>query len=145
MTAKFVYSIGSSNRAFGEFLAILRAYEIQVVADVRRFPVSPRFEHFSRENLEKSLKEVGLRYCYLGEALGGYRKGGYEAYTTTGAFAEGIDELEKIAEEGRTAFMCAERLPWRCHRRFIGFELTRRGWEVVHIIDENRVWTPKAA
>jgi uncharacterized protein (DUF488 family) len=145
MMAKIVYSIGSSNRAFVEFLAILRAYEIQIVADVRRFPVSRRFEYFSKENLEKSLKEAGLRYRSLGEALGGYRKGGYEAYMTMGAFAEGVDELERIAEEGRTAFMCAERLPWRCHRRFIGLELTRRGWEVVHIIDANRAWTPKAA
>jgi len=64
---------------------------------------------------------------------------------TTRAFAKGVDELARIAEEGKTAFMCAERLLWRCHRRFIGRELIRRGWEVIHIIDENRVWTPNAA
>jgi len=63
---------------------------------------------------------------------------GYAAYTTTPAFQEGILRLEKIGHEARTAFLCAERLPWRCHRRFIGDELARRGWTVLHLIGEGK-------
>lgn len=145
MAARTVFSVGSSNRTWEEFLGLLKRYEVQTLADVRRFPQRSRFQHFIREKLEEALKEAGLGYIFLGEELGGFRKEGYQAYVTTPSFQEGILKLEGIAKEARTAFMCAERLPWRCHRRFIGFELAQRGWEVIHLIDEGRVWTPGAS
>lgn len=64
---------------------------------------------------------------YLGDELGGYRKGGYEAYLLTKEFLEGLKKLE--------------RLPWRCHRRFIGNALKNSGWKVIHIIEKDRRWT----
>ena len=141
MVSRTIFSVGSSNRTWEEFLGLLKRYGVEMLADVRRFPQSSRFEHFTREKLEGALKEAGLGYIFLGEELGGFRKEGYQAYVTTPSFLEGISRLEGIAKEARTAFVCAERLPWRCHRRFIGFELAKRGWEVIHLIDEGRIWT----
>lgn len=145
MVARTVFSVGSSNRTLEEFLGLLKRYGVEMLADVRCFPKSSRFNHFIKGKLEEALKEAGLGYIFLGEELGGFRKEGYQAYVTTPSFLEGISRLEQVAKEARTAFMCAERLPWRCHRRFIGFELTKRSWEVIHIIDEGRVWTPRAS
>ena len=109
--------------------------------DVRSFPQS-RFEHFKREHLEKTLKDAGIGYVYLGKELGGFRKGGYLAYTETIAYQGGISHLEDIDKEGVTAFLCAERLPWKCHRRFIAASLEESEWQVLHIIDKGRVWIP---
>lgn len=137
-----IYTIGSSTRQFPEFLALLQRYQITALVDVRTFPYSGRFPHFSQKSLEEMIPSACLRYVYLGEELGGFRRGGYEAYTQTAVFAEGLDTLAAIGREGRAAFMCAERLPWKCHRRFIASELERRGWRVIHIIDNNRTWQP---
>ncbi len=112
------------------------------MADVRSFPQS-RFEHFKKENLVRILEEEGFSYVYLGSELGGFRKGGYQAYTKSGAYLEGILRLERNAREGITAFICAERFPWKCHRRFIALSLEERGWQVVHILEEDRVWRLK--
>jgi uncharacterized protein (DUF488 family) len=139
---KKIYSAGTSTRTEAEFLGLLRVYDIRTLVDVRRFPTS-KFEHFKRENLERFLKRAGINYVYLGKELGGYRKGGYEAHLHTEEFSQGLKELEKIGLEKPTLFVCAERLPWRCHRRFIGNALRERGWEVLHIIEADRVWQPK--
>jgi len=109
---------------------------------VRRFPTS-KFEHFKRENLERELTKEGIEYFYLGKQLGGYRKGGYQHYVETKDFHVGLKGLMEIAKDNNAAIMCREKLPWRCHRRFIGEELTSRDWKVVHIIDKNKTWTPK--
>lgn len=138
-----VYTLGTSNRTWDEFLGLLRHHEIAAVADVRRSPGS-RFEHFRHEKLAPPLEAAGTAYHRLGAALGGYRRGGYEAYAQTEEFARGLVELEALAREAVTGVMCAERLPWRCHRRFIGAELARRGWEVIHLIDIGRIWTPES-
>jgi uncharacterized protein (DUF488 family) len=140
--AQIIFTLGTSNRTLEEFVGLLRYYDIEMVADVRTFPTS-KLSHFKKEALEKSLKEEGFDYSYLGKELGGYRKGGYEAYTKTGDYLRGIELLKEIASRSRTAFFCAERLPWRCHRRFIGQSLVKRGWKVVHVIDEKRVWEDK--
>jgi len=108
---------------------------------VRSFPQS-RFEHFNRENLAKLLNEVAIDYVYLGKELGGFRKGGYQSYTQTDAYHAGIRRLEEIANKAGTAFMCAERFAWKCHRRFIASTLEQRGWNVLHIIEKDRVWNP---
>lgn len=136
-----VYTLGTSTRTFTEFVALLKSVRVERVMDVRRFPGS-RFQHFKREEMAKSLPHEGIGYSYLGQELGGYRAGGYEAFLASKEFERGLEMLEEIALERNSAIICAERLPWRCHRRFIGAELAKRGWQVVHIIDEKRVWSP---
>lgn len=137
-----IYTIGSSTRPLPEFLAVLRGYQISALVDVRVFPYSKRFPHFSQQFLEETVPAAGLRYVFLGEELGGYRREGYEAYMSSPAFAKGVEVLSTIGREERVAFMCAERFPWKCHRRFIAAELERRGWRVIHIIDTDRTWPP---
>lgn len=135
-----IYTIGSSTRPLPEFLAVLHRYQISALVDVRVFPYSRRFPHFSKRILEETVPAAGLRYVFLGEELGGYRREGYEAYMSSPAFAKGVEVLSAIGREERVAFMCAERFPWKCHRRFIAAELERRRWRVIHIIDKDRTW-----
>lgn len=137
-----IYTIGTSRRSAEEFIEILLAYGVQSLVDVRSWPKS-KLQHFTRENLEASMKENLIEYRWLGKELGGLRKGGYEAYTQTGEFGQGVDVLEQIAAEKLTAVMCAERFPWKCHRKWIARELSRRGWHVEHIIEKDRLWVPK--
>ena len=137
-----IYTLGTSTRSEEEFLDLLKHYHIKTVVDVRSFPKS-RFEHFIGENLQRTLKEQGFDYIYLGKDLGGFRKGGYLAYMETAPYKEGISKMEEIGKKSAIAFICAERFPWKCHRRFIASSLGNRGWKVVHIIDKEKVWTPK--
>ena len=130
-----IYTLGTSTRSAEEFVSLLSSLGAEAVADVRRFP-SSRYEHFKRENLARLLQEAGLAYIYLGEEMGGYRRGGYESFLDSEQFRQGLEQLEAV-------IICAERLTWRCHRRFIGAELQRRDWEVIHVIDHNRMWQPK--
>ncbi|MCR4428403.1 MAG: DUF488 domain-containing protein [Caldiserica bacterium] len=134
-----IFTLGTSSRSKEEFLRLLGIHGIEAVADVRRFPTS-RFDHFKKELIRELLEKEGISYFYLGEELGGFRKGGYEAYTRTEDFQSGLRRLVEIASLKRTAIVCAERFPWRCHRRFIARELALRGWEVIHILDEERIW-----
>jgi len=136
---KSIFTLGTSNRGWEEFIRLLRAYRIEMVIDVRSFPTS-KFVHFKRESMNPSLAEAGFGYYFLGKELGGYRQGGYEAYTQTLPYLAGMELLERMSSRCRSAVLCAERLPWRCHRRFIGRSLQERGWKVTHIIDEERVW-----
>ena len=138
---KFIYTLGTSNRSPEEFFGLLRTYGIEMVADVRSFPTS-RFPQFRREVLALSLGEAGFGYAYLGKELGGYRREGYEAYTQTYDYLQGIERLERLGSRCRCAVLCAERLPERCHRRFIARSLEERGWKVVHIIEEDRTSEP---
>jgi uncharacterized protein (DUF488 family) len=112
---------------------LLKEYEIEVLADVRRFPTS-KIEHFRKEEMEKWLPEHGIRYVWLGEELGGYRRGGYEAYVKTQAFRAGTERLLELAKKWRTCLMCLEPNPRYCHRRFISAYLESIGVEVIHII-----------
>jgi len=138
---KRIYSIGTSNRSLDEFISLLRTYGIETVVDVRSFPTS-RFEHFKRDRLERVLRGFGFCYIYLGTELGGYRRGGYEKYMANPDYREGLSKLTVIGSSSMAAFLCAERLPWRCHRRWIGESLMIEGWEVIHIVDERRTWVP---
>lgn len=137
-----IYTIGSSTRAFSEFLELLRMYGIATLVDVRISPYSKRFPHFSKQSLEELLPSQSVGYVYLGKELGGYRRGGYEAYMQSAEFSKGVESLEAVGGGNRAAFMCCERIPWKCHRRFIASELERRGWRVIHIIDKDRTWEP---
>jgi len=136
---KRIFTLGTSTRTWEEFIHLLRVHQIEMVIDVRSFPTS-KFAHFKRQSMNPSLGEAGFGYSYLGKELGGYRQEGYEAYTQTLPYLVGMELLERMSSRCRSAILCAERLPWRCHRRFIGRSLQERGWEVIHIIDEKRVW-----
>ncbi len=137
-----IYTIGTSNRTFEEFLDIIAKYGIKSIVDVRSFPTS-KFFYFKKEYLEKNLPERGIIYNFLGKDLGGFRKEGYINYKTTESFVRGVQKLENIAKDLKTAFFCAERFPWKCHRRWISEELSKRGWKVIHIIDKEKIWEPK--
>lgn len=139
---KIVYSLGTSTRSGNEFIRLLSRYGIELVVDVRRFPCS-RFGHFNQQELANLLAEKGIGYLYLGDKLGGYRKGGYTAFVSTEEFNRGVEALETAVSERVGVIICAEKLPWRCHRRLIASELRKRGWEVRHIIDEERLWIPE--
>jgi len=142
MIEKTIYTIGTSNRTLREFTALLEKFEIEMLVDVRRFPTS-KFEHFRKNNLEGSFKKRKMDYIYLGLELGGYRKGGYPEYMKTQAFKDGMTKLKNLAGCKKAAVFCAERLPWRCHRRFIGNYLQENSFRVIHIIEENKVWESK--
>jgi len=139
---RVIYTVGTSIREKDEFFSLLARWGIKLIADVRRFPKS-RFPYFSREALASEANRRGMRYLWFGEELGGYRKGGYERYQTTESFKRGLAKLVAEGESEPTAIVCAERFPWRCHRRFIARELTRLGFKVVHIIDEEWTWSPR--
>ena len=109
-----IYTLGTSNCSIDDFLEILKSYQIQTVIDVRRWPTSKWFEHFKKENLEKTLPENNIQYLHF-EKLGGYRTGGYEEYIKTKEFKEALEELLKISESQNTVLICAEKLPWTPH------------------------------
>ena len=137
---KIIYSIGHSSLSIDEFLNLLQIYKIKTIADVRRFPTSKKYPHFERQNLQSELKKNKIVYRWLGELLGGYRNGGYEFYMKSEFFFQGIQELITVAEKQITAFMCAEKLFFRCHRRFIADHLQEINWRVVHILDEKTTY-----
>lgn len=141
MDRKRVFTIGHSNRNIDEFIEILLKYNIKTLVDVRRFPKSRRCPHFNKEVLGQILKSKGIKYIWMGESLGGYRNGGYERYMKTRKYLEGINKLIEIINNshGFTAIMCSERLWFKCHRRFIANTLTEKGYEVIHIIDRDKI------
>lgn len=139
---KKVYSLGTSRRSEEDFIEILLNYDIRTLIDVRSYPKS-KIPTFTREYLENLLQRENINYVFLGKELGGFRKGGYEAYTSTEDFKNGIDKLENIASENSSVIICAEKFPWKCHRRWIAREVHKRGWLVEHIIDKGKVWVPK--
>jgi uncharacterized protein (DUF488 family) len=139
---KKIYTLGTDRRSEEDFTEILLAYSIQSLIDVRSFPRS-KIHIFSRENLQDLLKREGIEYHFLGKELGGFRKGGYTSYIISDEFIKGIDLIESIALYKMSVIICAEKLPWKCHRKWISRELHKRDWEVDHIIDKGKVWIPK--
>ncbi len=125
--------MGHSNRKEEELLNLLKEFQIETVIDIRRFPTSKKFPHFKKDHLKGALQKANIEYIWLGEKLGGFRKGGYQGWMKTDEFASGIEELKKKASEKRTVFMCAEALYARCHRKHIVEFLEQRGWKVLHI------------
>lgn len=140
--SKKLYTLGTDLRSTEDFIEILLSFQLNAVIDVRSFPKS-KIAHFNRDALSQLLAANGLAYHFFGAELGGFRKGGYPAYIITEDFSRGIDALEAIAGKEPSVIVCAERLPWKCHRKWIAGELQKRGWTVEHIIDKDKVWTPK--
>ena len=145
-----IYTIGHGNRPLEELIALLRKAAIGCLVDVRAFPGSRRHPHFGRTELERSLPEAGIAYAWEGEALGGRRRprpdsphqalrnASFRAYADhmgTHTFAAGIERLLDRASRERIGVMCAERLPWQCHRYMIADYLVARGVPVLHVID----------
>ncbi len=128
-----IYSLGHSNRSGQAFLELLQRHDVELVADVRRRPIS-RFAHFNRDMLAALLDDHDVDYVHI-EPLGAYRPGGYPAWMQTRAWQQAYRELVVLARRQTAAFMCAERLPQQCHRRYIARRLARDGWRVVHLID----------
>ncbi len=149
-----IYTIGHGDRSWEEFLALLLEPRIRCLVDVRRFPGSRRHPHFSRENLEQALPTAGIRYRWEGERLGGRRKArrdsphtalrteGFKAYADhmeTEIFRRGVESLLALANKAPTAVMCAERLPWHCHRFFLSDFLLLTDARVIHIIEAGKL------
>ena len=109
---KKIYTLGTGLRSEEDFIEILFACNIQSVIDVRSYPKS-KIPAFNRENLEPLLHREGIEYHSLGKELGGFRKGGYIAYTITEDFKKGIEILESIAILKPSVIICAERFPWK--------------------------------
>jgi uncharacterized protein (DUF488 family) len=143
-----IWTIGHSTRTIDEFLDLLCQCRIEVLADVRHFPGSRRYQHFNKPELAETLSAAGIRYEHLLE-LGGRRPvradshnlawrnasfRGYADYMETEPFHTGIDRLVKIAAAARTATMCSEAVWWRCHRSMIADYLKASGVEVIHIM-----------
>src|SRR5712691_3809022 len=147
-----LWTIGHSTRSFGEFLALLAEHRIQFLADVRHFPTSQRVPWTAKRSLAKALSDSGIAYEHL-EALGGFRKAlpesvnlgwrnsgfrGYADYMASPEFSAGLDRLIAIASEWRTAIMCAEAVPWKCHRSLLSDLLLVHGVRVVHILSPGK-------
>jgi uncharacterized protein (DUF488 family) len=149
-----LYTIGHSTRSLENLIETLRAHDVQSLADIRAFPTSKRLPQFNRESLEASLPAAGIRYLWM-KSLGGYRKKilaesphialrnqsfrNYADYTLTPDFDRAAAELIAMAEKSRTAYMCAERLYFRCHRMLVSDWLVAHGHEVFHIDAEGPV------
>lgn len=144
-----VHTIGHGNRAADEFVALLQQARIERLVDVRAFPASRRHPQFAREALERALAEARIEYLWEGVALGGRRRpapgspnsalrnASFRAYADhmmRSAFQEGLERVIRLAGEKPTAIMCAERLPWHCHRYLIADSLVARDIPVLHIV-----------
>lgn len=137
-----VYTIGTSTRTIQEFVSLCQRFNLQAIVDVRRFPFS-RLKHFKKAEFSSELKQNGIDYFYLGDLLGGFRDKGYQEHMHSPEFEKGIDRLEQIASGQNTAFICAEKLPWKCHRWFIASRLKQDGWRVIHILEQEQTWEPQ--
>jgi uncharacterized protein (DUF488 family) len=147
-----LYTIGHSTRALEDFIALLKAHEIERLVDIRAFPGSRRLPHFNREALEKSLTAQSIEYLWMPE-LGGRRHKknhtkdspnvglrnqsfrNYADYMLTPEFHAAAAKLEQLAAEKPTAIMCAEAVFFRCHRMLVSDFFTLHGHSVLHIQD----------
>ena len=152
-----VFTVGHSNKSLDEFLAMLQAHGVEVVADVRTIPRSLRNPHFAQASLPQSLARVGIGYVHLPD-LGGLRKArpdsinagwhnasfrGYADHMQTPAFATAFEDLLQRTSKARMALMCAEAVPWRCHRSLIADALLTHGVEVKDIMGPTRATSHK--
>lgn len=138
-----VYTIGHSTRNIEDFVDVLKHYNIELIIDVRRFPSSKKFPHFNKENLEQELTKNKIQYLHYPQ-LGGFREGGYDAFTKTDEFKTALDKLLEIIDKKNVAIMCAERDFWRCHRKYIAEVLSQLGHQVTHIQDKQKIYEHKA-
>ena len=151
MPRKVLFTIGHSTHSIDEFVALLNAHGIRHLVDVRSIPKSRHVSQFNTDALTASLHAAGIEYTHL-KALGGRRHSrkdsintgwrnksfrGYADYLATPQFAEGLETLIQIATAAPTAIMCAEAVPWRCHRSLIADVMMLKGWEVRDILSSS--------
>lgn len=142
-----IFTVGHSTRSAEEFIALLNAHGVEQLVDVRTIPRSRHNPQFGEEELARSLRESGIAYVQM-KALGGLRHArrdsinmgwrnasfrGYADYMQTPEFEQALGELMDLAQLRQTAIMCAEAVPWRCHRSLIGDSLVVRGVQVEEI------------
>ncbi len=147
-----VSTIGHSTHPIEEFIRMLQAHGIRQLVDVRTIPRSRRNPQFNRENLAASLEATGIGYRHM-PGLGGLRHPrkdsvntgwrnasfrGYADYMQTAEFCENLNHLIQLAPEAPTAIMCAEAVPWRCHRSLIADALVVRGISVLEILSATK-------
>jgi uncharacterized protein (DUF488 family) len=147
-----VWTLGHSTRPIDEFIGLLRAHQICLLVDVRTVPRSRYNPQFNTNTLAQSLRDAGLRYRHL-SALGGLRKPkkdsindgwrntsfrGYADYMQTDEFLNALEVLMTESRMQPTAIMCAEAVPWRCHRSLIADALVIRGWDSRHIMSDTK-------
>jgi 3-methyladenine DNA glycosylase/8-oxoguanine DNA glycosylase len=147
-----LYTVGHSTRSLDELVALLRAFDVAMVVDIRTIPRSRHNPQFGGDALRSALRSRKLRYFHLPE-LGGLRRArkdspnagwrnasfrGFADYMLTEGFENGLAELRALASAGRLALMCAEAVPWRCHRSLVADALTVRGARVEHITSRGR-------
>lgn len=144
-----LFTIGHSTRSIEQFLGLLAREGATHLVDVRAFPTSARYPHFSQPSLERTIIDTGGRYSHL-PSLGGRRRGrrdshntqwrnasfrAYADYMETREFKDALDDLLAFAALEPTAVMCAEAVPWRCHRTLIADAVVAKGIPVYHILD----------
>ena len=144
-----VYTIGHSNHEYAKLLALLQLHGVTAVGDVRSAPYSKRYPQFSREALEKALRDAGIAYVFLGKELGArsddpacYEKGSvkYERLARTELFQSGLDRVERGLEQFTLALLCAEKEPLHCHRTLlVARNVDARGIRVEHILEDGSV------
>lgn len=145
-----VWTVGHSNHEFDRLAELLTGERVEFVVDVRSYPYSSFAPQFGREELEPALRRSGIRYLYLGDALGGrpacedqYDEDGHALYDSMArepAFDEAIERILRGAAEHRIALLCSEGKPDECHRRLlVGRVLTQRGAELRHILPDGTV------
>jgi uncharacterized protein (DUF488 family) len=142
-----IYTIGHSIRPKDELLALLRSFDVTVLADIRTIPRSRRNPQFDGAALRSALEAQSVRYVWLPK-LGGLRRArrdspntgwrnasfrGFADYMSTPDFESGLEEVRSLVAEGTVALLCAEAVPWRCHRSLVADALTARGARVEHI------------
>jgi uncharacterized protein (DUF488 family) len=148
-----LYTVGHSNRTLDEFIKLLKVHGIGRIVDVRTVPKSRRVPWFNKEALAPALNETGIRYAHLPE-LGGLRHAkkdstnpgwknasfrGFADYMASPEFEAGLGKLNEMLPTLRTAVMCAEAVPWRCHRSLIADAETARGVKVEHLISPTSI------
>jgi uncharacterized protein (DUF488 family) len=134
-----IYTIGHSNRELGDFIDLLKFYQLNVIADVRRYPGSPKNPQFNSGNLKQALQQAGLVYLWFGEQLGAFRPEGYENFMQSDVYQKGIVQLSELASRGTLGILCAEKLFATCHRVHISDSLTAKGFQIWHILDRDNV------
>ena len=142
-----VFTIGHSTRPIEEFIRLLKAHRVDRLVDIRTMPQSRYNPQFSRETLSPALRKAGIRYRHM-PGLGGLRRPrpdsvnggwrnasfrGYADYMQTAPFRRSLDRCIELATQERVALMCAEAVPWRCHRSLVADALLVRGLVVQEI------------
>lgn len=147
-----IYTIGHSTHSLDELATVLRKYGVEQLVDIRTVPRSRTNPQFNTDVIGDSLAPYGIAYVHM-RALGGLRKPrpdspngawenasfrGYADYMQSQAFEKALERLEKLARKETTAIMCAEAVPWRCHRSLVGDALVARGVNVLHVMSASK-------